>query len=270
MKAGAALKKDESKSIEESQALITKALWLHRDAEQKDLVMRAKIWHSVGECSFALGHLEEQRTERLTGKPTSPNGLAIGTESMKHYRKALKCMKESHKLFRKTEGQYNPLTGAEAAAVAWAMLKVGSREEAKEFLLDSLEALSRQQSGWGDGCLDAKAPALTHASLAVDRVLEIHRETNDRGGLVSYFSALERLCANVSGRLQITKGAADAAVYEKLVSSCSIIMIASGTAEGTTRSSELLRKYLWDKPNTMQAQLCSSLLRSLPSMGQTG
>ncbi|CAE8711878.1 unnamed protein product, partial [Polarella glacialis] len=54
-----ALKEDKAEEIVAAQATVTKALWLHRDSEPNDLVMRAKLWHTVGECSFALGFLHE-------------------------------------------------------------------------------------------------------------------------------------------------------------------------------------------------------------------
>jgi len=263
MGATGALARDNSKDILASQATVTKALWLHRDAEPGDLVMRAKIWHSVGECSFALGHLAEKRGPSGS-KSAASNSKAAGTEALGHYRKALKCFRESHKLFQKTEGRFNPLTGGEAEAVAWSMLKVGADEEAKEYLLCALEASSRQQNNWGDGGrLDAKAPALQHAMQTVDRILEVHRRTDDRDGLMRYFDAIERLCENVCGRLTLSKERTDAAIYERLVSSASMIMVASGAPDGTSRSQQLLRGYLWDRPETMQAQICSTMLNSI-------
>merc|ERR1711862_39410 len=108
MKACNSLKHNGSAEIKASQEVVTKALWLHRDAEPSDLVMRAKIWHSVGECSFALGHL----SERSSSSSPPPNGPATDFEALGHFRKALKCFKESHKLFLKTEGRLNPLTGS--------------------------------------------------------------------------------------------------------------------------------------------------------------
>merc|ERR1712151_1296301 len=98
----------------------------------------------------------------------------------------------------------NPLTGSEAQAAAWTLLKLGDEEESKNFLLDALEAASQQQSGWGDGeDINQRAPVMMQAMQTVDRVLEAHRRTSDREGLARYFGAIERLCANVSGRLRL-------------------------------------------------------------------
>lgn len=259
LSAVSALKNNEANKIAESQSTVTKALWSHRDAEPADLVMRAKIWHTVGECSFALGHLTDgPPTDDSLSSPTSSR------EAQGHYRKALKCFRESHKLFKKTEGKWNPLTGAEAQAVAWSLMKLGQDEEAKEFLLDALEASSRQQSGWGDGDnLSHEAPALTQAMHTVDRILEAHRRTDDRAGLHVYFDGIQRLCHNVSDRLRLSKERVDAAIYEKLISSCSMVLVASGNADGAKKSQELLRAFLWDQPNTMQAKLCSQMMMSL-------
>lgn len=267
MKAALALKNSRAADIEVSAAVVTRALWLHRDAEPSDLVMRAKIWHSVGECSFALGHLAEGH-----GVPGVQGGGTAGSEpspatsskAISHYKKSLKCFKESHKLFKKTEGPHNPLTGGEAEATAWAMIKLGADGEAKEYLFDALEALSKQQSGWGEGDRAEKvAPALAHGMQTVDRILHVHRRTDDREGLTRYFSAIERLCANVCGRLRIKKDRVDSAVYERLVSSCSMVMVASGTEVGQQKSQELIQTYLWDAPDTAQAKLCSQMLRSV-------
>lgn len=267
MKAGYALRRKEADSIREAQAVTTKALKLHQEEQVKDLVMRAKIWHSVGEGSFALGHLAEDSAESAS----NPHGPCSSSAAKAHYRKALKCFQQAHKLFKSTEGAHNPLTGSEAQAVAWALLKLDQQEEAKGFLLDSLEALSQQQSGWGRGdCLDAHAPALSQAVQTVDRILEAHRRTEDREGLEKYFQSVERLCSNIGARLKLSKDRADAAIYEKLVSSCSMIMVASGTAEGTSRSQDLMRRFMWKSPDTAQAKLCSEIMTASLQNGEGG
>jgi len=267
MSAVGALRRNEAASIERSQALVTEALKLHQKVEEHDLVMRAKIWHSVGECSFALGHLAEGGTSSSTGKLDGQ----LRPEALCHYRKALKCFGQSHKLFRKTEGQHNPLTGGEAQAVAWTLMKLGESDKAKAYLLDALESLSRQQSGWGDGeGLDQQAPALAQAMQTVDRILDAHRQTDDREGLVNYFAAIERLCANICKRIRLSKDRADSAVYEKFASVASMIMVASGTPEGVSKSRELLRNYMWDRPNTTQAQICSQMMASIQDSPNSG
>ncbi|CAK0893707.1 unnamed protein product [Prorocentrum cordatum] len=205
MRATSALKGSDSGQIKASQDAVTKALWLHREVEPKDFVMRAKIWHSVGECSFAMGFLAEKEGPGAATADERPNGPAQGAEALKHYRKALKCFKESHKLFCKTGGANSPLTGSEAQAVAWTLMKLGEDEESKQHHLGALEALSAQQNGWGDGDLDSKAPALVQAMQIVDRIMEVHRRTGDRQGLASYWPAIEALCTNVCQRLRLCR-----------------------------------------------------------------
>eukprot|EP00933_Yihiella_yeosuensis_P033911 TRINITY_DN27504_c0_g3_i2.p1 TRINITY_DN27504_c0_g3~~TRINITY_DN27504_c0_g3_i2.p1 ORF type:complete len:251 (-),score=59.90 TRINITY_DN27504_c0_g3_i2:17-769(-) len=227
--------------------------------------MRAKIWHSVGECSFGLGFLEQ-------GGPSSEtaagNGAVSCSRAKAHYKKALKCFKESHKLFHKTEGQYNALTGQEAQSVAWTLMKLDDVQEAKSFLLDSLEAMARQQNGWGDG--SEKAPALLAAVQILDRILEAHRRSDDRDGLRRYFDAVEKLCTNVCSRLRLAKDqSVHASAYERMVSSASMVMVASGTSEGQERSQQLLQRYLWHNPSTTQAQVCSQMMTSLQN-GESG
>lgn len=280
MKAASALRRKQADSIKESLAVVKQALRLHQEAEKSDLVMRAKLWHTVGECSFALGHLAEQQQQQqrqrsgggrggvagfdAASADGNPNACCENTEAKGHYKTALKCFSQAHKLLRSTEGPHNPLTGGEAQAAAWTLLKLGNEEEAKGFLMDALEALSRQQSGWGDGeGLDRQAPALAQAMQTVERILEAHRRTGDRAGLTRYFQAVERLCSNIGARLRLSKDRTDAAVYEKLISSCSMIMVASGTAEGADMSQQLLRRYMWNNPETPQAKLCNELMLSL-------
>eukprot|EP00929_Paragymnodinium_shiwhaense_P117462 TRINITY_DN8806_c0_g1_i4.p1 TRINITY_DN8806_c0_g1~~TRINITY_DN8806_c0_g1_i4.p1 ORF type:complete len:555 (+),score=158.71 TRINITY_DN8806_c0_g1_i4:90-1754(+) len=262
MKACQALRGSSSPDIESAGALVTRALWLQKEAEPKDFVMRAKIWHSVGECSFALGHVEELRVNGKRQHLDYPNAPATSSQAMKHYKKALKCFKESHKLFKATEGAYNPLTGAEAQAVAWACLKVGEAEAAKPFLLDCIEATSRQQSAWGSASTpEATSPAMLNAFLTVERIMETHRTTDDRPGLVKYFDAVERLCDNICKRVQLSKDQkTEAAIYEKLVSTCSMILVASDTPGAMERSQKLMDKFMWDNPSTPQAQLCNEVL----------
>lgn len=258
MKAAQALKADEADSITSSQAVVTKALWLHRDAEPRDLVMRAKIWHSVGECSFALGFLADGRR-----REDSVNSPAVSSKACAHYKKALKCFKESHSLFHKTEGRHNALTGLEAQGVAWTFMKLGQPEESKPYLLDALQTLAGQQSGWGDG--DCEAPALLQAVQIVDCILEAHRRTDDREGLPKYFDAMEKLCANVSSRVRVSEE--QVAAYEKMISSCSMVMTASGTDEGASAGQRLLQRYLRGKAVTGQAKLCNEMMMSLRDGG---
>eukprot|EP00931_Biecheleriopsis_adriatica_P061860 TRINITY_DN37216_c0_g1_i1.p2 TRINITY_DN37216_c0_g1~~TRINITY_DN37216_c0_g1_i1.p2 ORF type:complete len:545 (+),score=159.15 TRINITY_DN37216_c0_g1_i1:93-1727(+) len=253
-KAVKALRAENAEMIAEAQALITKALWQHREVERDDIVMRAKIWHSVGECSFSLGFLADGSSQQ----GESPTALFKSRASEKHFRKALKCFKESYGLFRKTEGRRNALTGQEAQAVAWTLFKLGDVEETKTYLLDALEALATQQNGWGDG--DSEAPALMQAMQTADRLLEAHRRTSDREGLQKYFAPLEQLCANVWGRLCLTKDGEQAVAYEKMVSSCSMLMTASGTDEGFHAGQQLFRKYMWSNPRSEQAQLCMQVM----------
>eukprot|EP00439_Symbiodinium_sp_Y106_P067437 s785_g11.t1 len=283
--AAIALRAQDSSQISAAQQLVTKALWLHRDAEKEDLVMRAKIWHSVGECSFALGFLAEGG--RYTDASCMP---ATSAEAIALYKKALKCFKDGLPdtstimcclLFgfwirRERVCDAFPEDGGATESIDWAggsICCMGAAEveaaggqamwchltwrEAKSYLLDSLEALAEQQSGWGDG--DAQAPALTSSVHAVDRILEAHRCSDDRAGLVRYFPGIQRLCANVAGRLQPSKDQRHAVLYEKLLSSSSLVCTASGTEEGALLGRQLLQKFLWSNPSTEQAKLCSQM-----------
>lgn len=54
MKATSALKRNEVEIIQAAASIVTKSLWLHKEAEPTDLVMRAKIWHTVGECTLLV------------------------------------------------------------------------------------------------------------------------------------------------------------------------------------------------------------------------
>lgn len=250
--------------IKECQELVTKALWMHKEAEPHDRVMRAKIWHNVGECSFALGHIEEIAVVGCSTIGNNPNSACQVSSARTHYRKSLKCFREAHKLFKTTEGHHHPLTGSEAQAVAWVLLKLDEPEESKQFLGDALETLARQQSGWGDGdSLEGSVPALSQATMILDRILESHRRTGDREGLAKHFAGIAKLCANVHRRVRLSKERDIAAVYEKMVSSGSMVMIACGSEEGVVKSQELIRKYMWSSPATPQAQLCTELLTSL-------
>merc|ERR1712113_1053852 len=78
-----------------------------------------------------------------------------------------------------------------------------------------------------------------------------------------YWPAIERLCASVSQRLRLSKESANSTVYEKLISSCSLVFVATGSDEGTAKSQELLRRHLWDRPSNPQAQLCNEMMRTL-------
>merc|ERR1712176_902475 len=98
----------------------------------------------------------------------------------------------------------------------------------------------------------------------MDRIMEVHRQTNDRDGLAKYFDACERLCKNIHAHLEISKGRHDAPVYERVISASSLIMIASGVEDSMQRSQTLMRRYMWTKPDTIQAQICSEYMLSLP------
>eukprot|EP00929_Paragymnodinium_shiwhaense_P078115 TRINITY_DN40424_c0_g1_i1.p1 TRINITY_DN40424_c0_g1~~TRINITY_DN40424_c0_g1_i1.p1 ORF type:complete len:679 (-),score=146.32 TRINITY_DN40424_c0_g1_i1:584-2530(-) len=263
MKATIALRKNDADLILSSQGVVTRGLSLHSMDEPDDLVMRAKIWETLGETSFALGHLAEKASGLLDD--ASPNDVVNDQSARQHYENAVQSFTSAYQLFEETEGEFNPLTGGSAEALGWVFMKLGRDSEAKKYLLGAMETLSRQQSAWGDGDrASQEAPsALVSATLTIDRVLEVHKRTDDRAGLTKYFDAVERLCSNVCRRLDICKERQDSHLYERLVSTGSLVMVASGTADGMVRSQQLMKQFMWKDPGTMQAQLCSQVMNSL-------
>mmetsp|Transcript_52677 Transcript_52677/g.163611 ORF Transcript_52677/g.163611 Transcript_52677/m.163611 type:complete len:288 (+) Transcript_52677:3-866(+) len=161
----------------------------------------------------------------------------------------------------------NPLTGGAAEAAAWVLLKLGEDGNAKKYLLNAVEATSRQQNGWGDG-EDSEAPALASAARLVDQVLEVHRRTEDREGLAPYLAPVEELCASASRRLGLPGGRQDALLHERLISSSVLVLVASGAPDAPSRAQRLLQVHLGDSPpRTQQAQLCTAMFRSLRGGG---
>eukprot|EP00421_Protoceratium_reticulatum_P049525 CAMPEP_0168439304 /NCGR_PEP_ID=MMETSP0228-20121227/42398_1 /TAXON_ID=133427 /ORGANISM="Protoceratium reticulatum, Strain CCCM 535 (=CCMP 1889)" /LENGTH=527 /DNA_ID=CAMNT_0008453579 /DNA_START=30 /DNA_END=1610 /DNA_ORIENTATION=+ len=267
MKATIALKGNEPAKIEDAQGLVARGLVLHQECEPDDLVMRAKIWSNLGECSFALGHLADKAGNVGESTGADDNAPSESPEARKHYHRALTGFIESHKLFSQTEGRMNPLTGGSAEAAAWAFLKVGEDANAKPYLLNALEATSQQQNGWGDGD-DSEAPALTSAFRIVEQVLEVHRRTDDRPGLAAFLAPVEEVCASAARRLGLPGSRSDAAVHERLISSSALVLVASGVHDGASRAQQLLQAHLGAAPlRTEQARLCRSMLLSLPGSG---
>lgn len=267
MTATSAFKSDDPEKIAECQGTVTRSLWLHSEAEPEDQVMRAKIWHTVGECSFALAHLAEKHHSASSGTEiiVDLHAPTASPEAREHYRKAVYGLKQAHSLFLKTEGRTNHLTGSAAEAVAWCLLKIGEDEESKDFLLNALEASAAQQNAWGDGVDSASAPALENAVRVVDQVLEVHRRTDDRWNLIRFFAPIETLCANVAARLGPPSARrADASLRELLVSSCSLLLVAAGTSDGKERAQNLMRQYMVEAPSTQRAQLSRAMLFALP------
>eukprot|EP00746_Dinoflagellata_sp_MGD_P033854 gnl/MRDRNA2_/MRDRNA2_18085_c0_seq1.p1 gnl/MRDRNA2_/MRDRNA2_18085_c0~~gnl/MRDRNA2_/MRDRNA2_18085_c0_seq1.p1 ORF type:complete len:508 (+),score=105.55 gnl/MRDRNA2_/MRDRNA2_18085_c0_seq1:1-1524(+) len=261
LKARDALNVHDCKGIQESLTSIEKSLVLHRRDASSDKVNEAKILDTMGEYEFALGYLADSG-----GQPVIPdNSVSTNQEAASFYRLALQHFKEAHALFNKTVGEHNHLTGRTAGDVSWASMKLGNDADAKKYLLIALETSSKQQTDWGEGDVDQQAPALQRAMITVDRILEVHRRTSDHAGLTKYCDAVERLCKNIGNRLVLSKERSDANIYERLVSSCSLVMVGSGQADGMQRSQKLLQRYMWKNPETAQAQLCYSMLLALPA-----
>jgi len=261
MKACAALKSNVPELIEESQAVVARALALHGEREPEDHVMHAKIWSNLGECSFALGHL----AEKCSDADADHNAPAKLPESRAHYRRAMECFVESHRLFSETEGRLNPLTGGAAEAAAWALVKLEEDANAKRYLLNAVEAASRQQNGWGDEN-GSEAPALTSAVRVIDQVVEVHRRTDDRDGLLPFLTPVEVLCESATKRLGLPGVRQDTLLQERLVSSCSLVLVASGSADGALRARQLLQRNLGSlPPQSEHARLCQSVFGALGS-----
>jgi len=262
MKACAALKSNLPELIEESQAVVARALALHGQSEPEDLVMHAKIWSNLGECSFALAHLADKCSDDEGGDHNAP---AKTPGARAHYRRAMECFVESHRLFSETEGRLNPLTGGAAEAAAWAFVKLKEDANAKRYLLNAVEALSRQQNGWGDED-GSEAPALASAVRVIDQVVEVHRRTDDRDGLLPFLAPVEALCDSATKRLGLPGVRQDTILQERLVSSCSLVLVASGCADGALRARQLLQKNLGGhSPQSEHARLCQSVFGALGS-----
>jgi len=261
MKACVALKSNLPERIEESQAVVARALALHGESEPEDLVMHAKIWSNLGECSFALAHL----AEKCSDADANHNAPAKLPEARSHYRRAMECFVESHRLFSETEGRLNPLTGGAAEAAAWALVKLEEDTNVKRYLLNAVEAASCQQNGWGDED-ESEAPALTSAVRVIDQVVEVHRRTDDRDGLLPFLAPVEALCDSATRRLGLPGMRQDTLLQERLVSSCSLVLVASGSADGTLRARQLLQRNLGSQPpQSEHARLCQSVFGALGS-----
>mmetsp|Transcript_82453 Transcript_82453/g.163637 ORF Transcript_82453/g.163637 Transcript_82453/m.163637 type:complete len:648 (+) Transcript_82453:72-2015(+) len=261
MKACVALKSNLPELIEESQAVVARALALHGQSEPEDHVMHAKIWSNLGECSFALAHL----AEKCSDADADHNTPAKSPEAQTHYRRAMECFVESHRLFSETEGRLNPLTGGAADAAAWALVKLNEDANAKRYLLNAVEAASCQQNGWGDED-GSEAPALASAVRVVDQVVEVHRRTDDRDGLLPFLAPVEALCDSATKRLGLPGVRQDTILQERLVSSCSLVLVASGSADGALRARQLLQRNLGSQPpQSEHARLCKSVFGALGS-----
>lgn len=177
----------------------------------------------------------------------------------------MECFVESHRLFSETEGRLNPLTGGAADAAAWALVKLNEDANAKRYLLNAVEAASCQQNGWGDED-GSEAPALASAVRVVDQVVEVHRRTDDRDGLLPFLAPVEALCDSATKRLGLPGVRQDTILQERLVSSCSLVLVASGSADGALRARQLLQRNLGSQPpQSEHARLCKSVFGALGS-----
>merc|ERR1719324_401187 len=109
-KAAKALINRDLDGIKTASQILEKALRRHQRDEVDDLVMRAKIWQMVGECSFALAQSEHFQA---SGPPPVCNTdyHPMTREAKTLYKRALKSFQQAYRLFLKTEGRLNPLTG---------------------------------------------------------------------------------------------------------------------------------------------------------------
>eukprot|EP00397_Hematodinium_sp_SG-2012_P046648 GEMP01052787.1.p1 GENE.GEMP01052787.1~~GEMP01052787.1.p1 ORF type:complete len:480 (+),score=141.19 GEMP01052787.1:114-1553(+) len=211
------------------------ALTMHWNAEGEDLVMRAKILHTLGETYLALDllHAQAPTSSPSSGSTASSSSSSSSTAAHLHKECALEAFEEAHTLFEETEGKYNPLTGGEAEACALVLCQLERYDEAKAYLYRALKALSLRQSGWGS---DTKA--LHSACLVLDNILAAHRETDDRDGLEKYHELVEETLRQARKRASST---ADA--WERFVSSSTMVLVASGSLEGRTKAQKVLKAY---------------------------
>lgn len=133
---------------------------------------------------------------------------------------------------RKPKEKYNPLTGGEAEACARVLCQLRRYEEAKKYLYDALKALSLKQSGWAD------TRAIQSSVCVLDNILEAHRETGDRAGLIKYHQLVEDTLAQAKKR-----ASSNANAWERFVSSSTMVCVASGCEEGRARAKNILSQY---------------------------
>lgn len=275
-KATMALVSNDPEKIRAASQTLEKSLKLHHQDEVNDLVMRAKIWHTVGECSFALGHIKHcgkgvDQVVDIDSCPLTDDAKAL-------YKRALKSFQQAYRLFIKAEGRTNALTGREAEAITWTLVRLRDYEDAKPFMLNALEAqcelLNDLRSGRvaaeNQGYNTSTSPALLRSMQTVDHILEAHRCTDDRAGLQRYFDAIEKLCDNACCRMHLLpkdQEKKDAQAYERLISSCSMILVASGTPDGMKRSQKVMNTRMREKPKTAHAKVCEQMFETLATEG---
>mmetsp|Transcript_60348 Transcript_60348/g.140558 ORF Transcript_60348/g.140558 Transcript_60348/m.140558 type:complete len:210 (+) Transcript_60348:2-631(+) len=84
-----------------------------------------------------------------------------------------------------------------------------------------------------------------------------------------FLAPIEVLCASATQRLGDFAGRSDALQYERLVSSSSLVLVASGAPGAAARAQRLLQTHLGVATlQSQQAQICSAVLRSLPDGGK--
>eukprot|EP00746_Dinoflagellata_sp_MGD_P146188 gnl/MRDRNA2_/MRDRNA2_78698_c0_seq1.p1 gnl/MRDRNA2_/MRDRNA2_78698_c0~~gnl/MRDRNA2_/MRDRNA2_78698_c0_seq1.p1 ORF type:complete len:847 (+),score=207.29 gnl/MRDRNA2_/MRDRNA2_78698_c0_seq1:83-2623(+) len=267
----ALMSNDRTKITRASQTL-EKALRQHIEKGDTDLVMRAKIWHIVGECSFALAHLKHTGGKGVQLAPNTDE-YPLNDDAKALYKRALKSFQQAYKLFSKIQGRTNARTGQEAESISWTLLRLGEYSEAKPFLLNAVEALGEKKHDWNsstpeDAKLDGSSTnsVLLRSMQTADQILEAHRQTNDRSGLTQYFDAIERLCDKAISRMRKLpkeQEKRETIVFERMLSNCSMVLVASGTPEGTLRSQKIMSSRLSEKPSSQQAQFQHMLFQNL-------
>ncbi|GAB5356796.1 hypothetical protein AAMO2058_000319800 [Amorphochlora amoebiformis] len=241
------------KALDSAISTVEKALSLHTRHEPQDKVMRAKILHTVGEGYVALAMREE-------GGDSGPKNKKISRKkaARRLYLKALGFFKDSHRLFKAHKGPYNPLTGREAEAVAQLLMKLNKYEESKAYLLDGLITAGTRQSAWGDG--ETANGEISSVGALVDRILNAHRETDDRPGLKVYFPGLHALVQNakVRGMPKV-----DPQGYEDLIFKSAMVIVAAGEDGVQEKALELIEEAKSGVNVELSGPMISALLASL-------
>lgn len=141
--------------------MVQQARVLHERDEPEDIVMLAKVTHSVGEVHLALKELADAAREFVA----------------------------SYDLFKATVGTNNPLTGRQARAVVEALVQMKKWEEAKPYLWAAFEC---------EGAADVVRAKELVALL--DHIVHVHQMSEDREGLSRYRSSIPVAVNNVARR----------------------------------------------------------------------
>jgi len=262
--------------IESALATVKRSLHLHQRDEPNDKVMSAKILHSLGECHVALA-----LNSNLNDRPHVADGSRVPdhvSASLKedrgersrdvsrtyshHLLEALNYFNQSHILFKRHKGPHNPLTGREASSVASVLMHLTRYDQAKPYLLDALITAGSRESAWGDvSDSETVTQVFNNVLLLMDRILNAHRETEDRQGLSAYFGGVTSLLTNVRSR---GMDSAQPDKFEALLFKSAMLIIASGAVDYRERALALIGDAA--DASIFQTQMLNTLVTSLKTL----